>query len=102
MRLVLLNSGEEYPGTVIFTAQQRCNSIDIEWDSVSDTPCRISSYEIEIGMNIISVLPERTSYSYSLDDGSCGETYVIWMRAISPGEVGSKTYRRQAVSCTRK
>ena len=102
MYFALLNSGQQYPGTVIFTTQQRCNSIVIEWNSVSDTPCRIGSYAIEIGTNRESAPPERTSFSYPLDDDDCGETYLIWMRAISPGEVGSKTYRRQAISCTRK
>ena len=92
------------PGPVNFTSEQICNEIVITWSNISDSPCPITWYNINIAGMTMTTPPNANNFTYRISDSDCDTftTLQISMSARSEAGTGHEMNRSQDIICTRE
>ena len=79
-----------------------CVSVLANWTALSDDPCPITGYSVNISGNAVLVAADKTTYSHPISESDCGTTLDIHVSANTVFGTSSVTSESILILCTRK
>ena len=97
-----VNSASVPPVSLKLVTVYDCIELLTKWTTLSDDPCPITGYTINISGSTEAVAADQTTYSHPINDSDCGTTVDIHVSTINIFGTSSITSSSILIACTRK
>ena len=93
----------DFTGVLALDTAYDCVSVLANWTAVSDDPCPITGYSVNIsGSSAVLVAANQTTYSHPISESDCGTTLDIHVSANTMFGTSSVTSESILILCTRE